>query len=365
VSNAAVLDVGAPSGLVHVLVETTDEPLDAVAVLWRVQDSRNFWCFEAGSGSCRLSLKENGEWHRFPSVKHCHLVPNTVNALQISDDGENIRLYVNAAQVYRTTFSDRRFSEAGGVGLLMTKTERTWMRSFEAHPRDIRAPEVFDLGQSWIAAGDRVVVTDQFDGPPGNLAGHLTAAGKEWRREIGLGVFELTGKSSVKVQATVERPCPGRTAYTTEWPSIGFADVEVTVTPPGTREGMNDTGRAGLIFWQDSRNYLIVSAFIGDYPAMSIAAFFEVNGFEELYDAVWSNVGNRMHFGVPHVFRVVFDGNRFLSSINGEPVLYRAMRDVYPRCAAFHIRRVGIVANWEWGNDTGSVFQNFIGRDRR
>jgi hypothetical protein len=52
-----------------------------------------------------------------------------------------------------------------------------------------------------------------------------------------------------------------------------------------------------------------------------------------------------------------------MAQINREPVLYRAMTDVYPRCDDFHIRKIGLVSNWEWGNDTGTSFQNFVVRD--
>jgi hypothetical protein len=109
---------------------------------------------------------------------------------------------------------------------------------------------------------------------------------------------------------------------------------------------------------------LILSAFVEQWPAMSIAAFFRIRGFEELYDAVWTNVGQRMHWGEPHDFRVTFDGQHFCAYINDEPVLYRALTDVYPGTANLRIAKVGIVANWEWGNDTGSAFQNFVARSR-
>jgi hypothetical protein len=71
-----------------------------------------------------------------------------------------------------------------------------------------------------------------------------------------------------------------------------------------------------------------------------------------------------MHWGEPHDFRVAFDGHEFAAHINGEPVLYRALTDVYPDCEGFAINRAGIVANWEWGCDTGSSFRNFVGRTR-
>jgi hypothetical protein len=100
---------------------------------------------------------------------------------------------------------------------------------------------------------------------------------------------------------------------------------------------------------------------VEDWPAMSIAAFFQIAGFEELFDAVWSNVGSRMHWGEPHDFRVIFDGKKFAAYVNDEPVLYRALSDVYPEYRQLLIRKVGIVANWEWGTDTGSIFENFLG----
>ncbi len=120
-----------------------------------------------------------------------------------------------------------------------------------------------------------------------------------------------------------------------------------------------------MIFWQDPANYLILSAFVEDYPAMSMAAFFRKDGFEELYDAVWSNLGTRMHWGEPHEFRATFDGQEFAAYINGEPVLCRSLADVYPRCKRFEVNQVGLVSNWEWGNDTGSKFERFIGRTRQ
>jgi hypothetical protein len=43
-------------------------------------------------------------------------------------------------------------------------------------------------------------------------------------------------------------------------------------------------------------------------------------------------------------------------------VLYRALTDVYPDCQPLAIHRVGLVANWEWGNDSGSLFERFIAR---
>jgi len=365
-SNSAMLLLESPAGLVHVLISTTNKPVSGIGLIWRAKDEDNYWSFEVGSRQCQLSIKEDGVWSRCPATNvHC-LLPNVLNSVQVADDGEHMRLYINGEMVYGMTFSDTRLQDGTGVGIRVTGSGiDALLRFFEAHPRDIPIPDTFELGEPWFLEGDQVVVKDDFDGPPADLAGRTTTVGaRTWRREIGKGIIQLTGGGAVKVLATVEKPCPGRTAYTIDWTNPGFADIEVTITPPGKQKGMQEKGRAGLIFWQDSDNYLILSAFIGDFPAMSIAAFFQKDGFEELFDAVWSNVGNRMHWGVPHDFRVVFDGKRFLAFINDEPVLYRALCDVYPDWHEFLIHRVGIVANWEWGNDTGSVFHNFVARDR-
>ncbi|HEY5705658.1 MAG TPA: hypothetical protein VIS96_08805 [Terrimicrobiaceae bacterium] len=365
-ANLALLSLSAPVGLVHVIIESTHKLVEGIAIIWRAKDEDNFWCFEVGSEQCQLSTKEGGLLSKFPATKNARLTPNIVNSLQVFDDGENIRLYLNGDLVYGTTFSDTRLQDATGAGIRAIATEDSaWLRSFEAHPRSIPVPQAFTFNQPWHAEGNQVVISDDFQGPPGDLAGHQTSfGGKKWRKNIGRGVIQLTGHASAKVFGSVEQPCPGRTAYTLEWANPRFADLEVTITPPGTRKGFGEKGRAGLIFWQDPGNYFILSAFIGDWPAMSIAAFFQMDGFEELYDAVWSNVGNRMHLGVPHDFRIVFDGRHFLAFINREPVLYRALSDVYPEWDSLAINRVGIVANWEWGNDTGSVFQDFVVKDR-
>jgi hypothetical protein len=43
-------------------------------------------------------------------------------------------------------------------------------------------------------------------------------------------------------------------------------------------------------------------------------------------------------------------------------VIYRAFDDVYPGVPPLRLNRIGIVANWEWGLDTGSRFLSFTAR---
>lgn len=363
--NRAFLWPASPSGLIHLLIDCQEAPVEGVAVIWRATDEENFWCFEIGSTQAQLGMMEAGKWIRHPALRGRLLPPSTVSSLQVFDDGERIRICVNGGLIYGTTFHDARLQGGTGIGIQVVSPGGAALRSFEAHPREMVIPGIAGFDDPRPVQGNLVVVADTFAGPAGDLDGHVTTQGRrKWTRTIGRGVIELTGRCSAKVRATAADPCPGRTAYLIDWPEPNFADIQATITPAGKRRGTLEKGRAGLIFWQDADHYLILSAFVESWPAMSIAAFFQMKGFEELFDAVWTNVGSRMHWGEPHVFRVVFDGAAFTAYLNGEPVLYRALRDVYPRCTWRQIRRVGIVANWEWGNDTGSTFENFVGRKR-
>jgi len=363
--NLAILKPRQPSGLIHMLVACGATPVEGVSVIWRAVDERNFWCFEVGSSYGQLAIVEDGKWSRLPATQGRWLPPNTVSSLQVFDDGERIRVHVNGTMVYGTTLQDVRLRTGTGVGIRLAGRGAAAVRHFEAHPREVRIPGLIPFEAPSLSPGSSVIVADTFDGPEGDLEGHCTSqGGAVWSRGIGRGVIALTGRRSARVRASAQTPCPGRTAYMIEWPDGGFADIQVTITPAGYRSGTREKGRAGLIFWQDAGNYLILSAFVEDWPAMSIAAFFQIAGFEELFDAVWTNVGSRLHWGEPHDFRVVFDGMTFIAYINSEPVLYRTLTDVYPHASSLRIHRVGIVANWEWGNDTGSVFENFVGRSR-
>jgi hypothetical protein len=139
-----------------------------------------------------------------------------------------------------------------------------------------------------------------------------------------------------------------------------FADLGVTVIPPGTDRGQKEKSTAGLILYQDPENYVIVNFWLGDwYPGGSVSTFFRFNGFEDVYDAVWSNIGARVYYGRGSRLRLCCDGERYIAYVNGEPILYRAFRDVYSDYTPLVITKVGLIANWEFGNDTGSRFENF------
>ena len=60
--------------------------------------------------------------------------------------------------------------------------------------------------------------------------------------------------------------------------------------------------------------------------------------------------------------RVVFDGNHFVVHADGELILSRAVTDLRPDVGPLAVDRVGLVANWDWGDDTGTAFAAFRAR---
>ena len=116
------------------------------------------------------------------------------------------------------------------------------------------------------------------------------------------------------------------------------------------------------MLWQDPENYLVANIFLDNlFPGASISTFLRSRGHEDMYDAVWTLL-HQVRFGERCTLRLVSDGRRFLAYFGDEPSLHRAFTDVYPDAPPLEIRRVGIVVNREWGDDTGTVFHRFIAR---
>lgn len=361
--NLAVLDPGVPAGLLQLLVDLPTAAGAAAGLVWRVQDQDNLWRFQLSVTECQLWLKTAGRWRQVDASQAWHGQAGVVNAVQILDEGPTFNLYLNGQLVFNKPLTDGRLQTATGVGIWGAKGA-SGLQAFEVHPRSVPIPAALRLGEPWVAAGQCLLVSDDFSGPAGALAGRRTPlGGKLWRKALGSGAIDLTGNGTAKVRASVHAPNPGRLLYTVDWDQSDFADVQVEVTPPGSDRGQGEQGRAGLVFWQDGDHYIIVNTWLNDgYDGASISSFFYLRGFEDLYDAVWTNIGSRVFWGIPYTLRMVFDGMRYTTFVNGEPVLYRALTDVYPELPRLTINRVGIVANWEWGNDTGSVFHHFCAK---
>ncbi len=362
----AVLNPRKTSGLIHTLIETS-EIITPVAILWRIQDQENLWGLWLSETQCQLQIKQEGSWNSIAVSNALYLNPNQIYSVQILDDGNTFNLYLNGHLIFDTFFKDSRFQEATGVGLGAEKpNDQLYFRDFEVHPRSIPIPIEIDLDSPWMEKGKEVIVEEEFEGLAQELTTKKTTTGnKVWQKEFGKGVIKLTGKGRAKVQASWQNPNPGRTAYTIDWDDALFADIQADITPPKLYKNQKTEGRGGFIFWQDQNNYMIVAnGLSASYAGSSISSFFCINGFEDVYDAVWTNVGSRVNWGVTHTLRVVFDGMNYTAFIDHEPVLYRALTDIYPKLKQpLLIRRVGIVANWEWGgDDMGTTFNNFVAR---
>lgn len=364
----AIIDPGAPSGLIHAELPPRRGGRSALGFIWRYRDRNNHWRMELEGHACAVLAISNGERRILAERKYPHLSADRPHCLQVLDSGTEIMAYVDGEPVAESWLRDEQLVEATGVGVFLGGSHgeagEGAIKNFEAHPRQIDLPNGLALSPPWVRKGSRLVIADDFEGPAGDLEKRPVKTGDRiWRRVIGKGVIATTGDRAACVQGSVENPCPGRTAYCMDWETPDFADLEVTITPPGTGRGGKERGIAGIILYQDDDNYVTLNIWRTDYyGGASISTFFKYRGFEDLYDAIWTNVGDRVYYGRPCRLRVCCDGEQYLVFVNDEPVLYRAFRDVYPDFARLRLHKIGLLANWEFGNDTGSRFEGFRAR---
>lgn len=363
-NSTAILRPPTPTGLAHVVIHCGSRG-GSMSLFWRFLNAENFWRVTLSGDCCTLARSTDGECVDLARSSLTNLRSNFSHSLQILDDGRQIGLHLDGELLFGGRFEDPALNSATGVGLGISCSDGDIiLENFEAHPRSCALPSVLDMGPPWLRLGHQVVVGEDFEGQARDLDGkQSTTGGSTWQRTIGVGEIRVTGAGSGKVKASTREPNPGRTVYTIEWLSPDFADLEMEITPPGTAKGQREHGSSGFVFWQDARNYVVTNIWRNDsYDGASISTFFHLDGFEDLYDAIWTNVGNRVFWGQPHRLRAVFDGLRITALVNDEPVVYRALTDVYPEASTLVIRRVGLLANWEWGDDTGCVFRHFRAR---
>ncbi len=359
-SAAAVLRPGGEIGLVHAVM-TPGVGLNGCGLTARFSDSRNMLHVVLNRESLELVEIRNSVVTSRGRVDGLALARETDVALQVLLDDMRVTCFLDGKPMIAAAVSIAP-TATDGVGVRLGGLAR--VRNVEAHPSRIRLPAALCSKPVDLPRVGNVRVTELFDGETRPLEGKsVSSGGAVWTRLIGAGKIEVTGQSCARVIASPDKPNPGRTAYAIPWAEAELAELEMEITVPGTEPGQRHKPRGGFIFWQDEANFLIVSLWRGDeYPGASISSFFQIDGFEDIYDAVWTNIGPRAWYGDSLRLRVLFDGTQYLASIDGEPVLFRRLTDVYPTCKSMSINRVGIVANWEWGNDTGSLFREFTAR---
>lgn len=358
-SGHAVVDAGAPAGLVHALVLTGPEPA-AAALTWRGSVAGG-WRFEAGPEGCELAVGSDVDgWNVLAVDGQLRLTPQAAHSLQVVDDGETFCAYLDGVLAFGRWTADERNRQGCGAGFVL-RGPGTTVADFEAHPHAVPLPIDDSLPAPWLPVPGAVVVDERFDACGPDLDGVVTPSGRRrWERSEGRGTIDLPGAPGAAVRASVARPNPGRTLYTIPWEDWGSAELSIELTPPGSRRGEGEECRVGVVLWQDAQNYLVANVFLdNDFDGASISTFFRCQGHENMYDAVWTLVRG-VEFGAPCTLRVACDGSRFLASLNGRPSLHRAFTDVYPNAPALEIRRVGVVVNEEWGDDTGTRIHRFV-----
>jgi hypothetical protein len=363
-NGGAIVRAPERSGLLHALVRLGSGTAQA-RIVWNFADARNYSYLAISETACKLVVVENGAEREQACAESFRLDVNEFASVQLLLGDREVRAGVNGQTVVKAPPTGGP-EQRSGVGFeLRGAGDKTRIRDFEAHPERIPLPAALDMGaEKGPEPGTSVVATEEFEGPPRSLeAKPLTSGGHVWHRLLGTGHIDVTGEGSGKVRASPDHPMKDRTAFSIPWQNPDRADLEVEITAPGTGPNQKQDARVGFILWQDPRNYITLNVYRADwYPAASISVFYKLDDFEDIYDASWANIGRKVWFGEPVRVRMIADGSQYLALVDDEPVLFRKMRDVYPHYPRLHIRQVGLVLNWEWGYDTGSVVRRFIAR---
>lgn len=355
-----------PCGLISAEVDVVHA--DAAATLvWRSLDAANHVRLDLGPDGLRLWIRCSGADRLAGSVAE-RLSPGR-HSLQIRDDGRRIAVALDARRLDGLDVEEYAHADGVWPGLSKIASSGLSIPRIDVFPRRIPVPDGLAVCPPLIRRGAPPVVTERFTARCADLDGRPAAGGGTWCRLVGRGSIGSDGCGAL-VSAGPDDPAPGRTLYGMDWPDPAFADLEAIIAPPPLTDQGGANSRAGVVFWQDPANYVVCNLWLngGDrsMPELygSVSCFFYRNGFEDVYDAVWTNVGGRLRHGVPATLRVACDGRRFSAWLDGSPVLHRAFADVYASFPVLAIRRVGIGVNWEWGTDTGSRFLAFTARRR-
>ena len=357
--SAAHVKVVAPVGLLHAVVHAGRSERTA-ELRWRMAGDGAHLAVVLGPRGCEIVARDAaGTSCSLAADAGLTLRAGSNRAVQVLDDGTRVAVHVDGRLVGGTwpVVPPDGFDAGHDVGFVLRGDVA--VRDFEAHPREVALPAVLDCGAPWTPPASGTPWHERFDATSPDLHGTSTpSGGRRWTRVEGVGAVELLGDHA-RVRADRTHPFPDRAVFTVPWDDPDHARLELDMTIPGLAKGEGHNGRCGVVFWQDPENYLIVNVFVDDvFAGASISTFYHLDGHEDMYDAVWTLVRG-VEWGRRCTLWATFDGERFLSGIDGEPCLVRALSDVYPGAPRLRIERVGIIVNEEWGNDTGTVLHRF------
>ena len=358
----AVLDRPQETGLIHAMIEGTGAA-GGGGIVWRVVNAGNYWALELGGDAARLVRYEDGARKLVAVDTGRSMARHAACSVQVTDAAGQVACYLDGQRLFGRWIDAPAEGGSTRAGFWLAGQGAAAVRDFECHPRAVPVPAQLRFPEPWRQFGSEVVLSDRFAGPAGPLDGRPPATGPGcWQRLVGHGGLDTTAHGA-RVRASVAAPHPGRTFHALPWADEGFADLETVILPPGSSRGEREHCRSGLLFWQDAENYLSFSVYLSDeYEGASVALFTKRHGFEELYDAIWTMVGGSITWGRPFRLRITCDGNQFVVFLDGEAIMERALSDLYPGDAPLRIRAVGLATNWEWGDDTGSTFREFVAR---
>ncbi|MEN9567915.1 MAG: hypothetical protein RLZZ69_3111, partial [Cyanobacteriota bacterium] len=96
----AIVDPQTTSGLLHLKILTGDKPVD-LGIIWRFQDLDNYWCCRLSHEQFCLQLIETGQTKEIFISNEDFIATNCLTYLQILDDGQELRIYLNGKLIDR------------------------------------------------------------------------------------------------------------------------------------------------------------------------------------------------------------------------------------------------------------------------
>ncbi|RDI96192.1 hypothetical protein DV704_04585 [Meiothermus sp. QL-1] len=319
-----VLYPEAPGGLLHVRL------LPPAVLRWRYLDPEHHLALELTGREARLRLRY-GSQSLVLAAGPDEGEPTAPRWVQVLDDGRYLGISLDGRPLFPEPLLEPRLAEAHGVGLVGQGAD------LEVHPREIRLPPWLEPARPALPRGDRVVLDPRLDQPSEALL-------LFWEPTLGPGRLE-PAEGGVRLEGS------GRTFYTVPW-AVAWADLEAEILPA-------PRCRAGVGFWQDAGHHLVVALELGEGMSR-LAAHLRFAGYEDPRRAVWVGLPG-LESQRPFRLRVVLDGERFLAYLDDEPVLYRALQDIYPGAERLETRRVGLALSG-YGEDRGSIFRSWKAR---